>query len=294
MKKFFLLAIVGILIYCSGGDVKDIYRSLPDQVLDWKAEAEDAVYDRATLFDYMNGGAEVYLAFDFQQVFSRKYVRAENDEIILDIYDMGSPAEAFGVFSCDREDERAGIGQDSEYGFGLLRFWQSRYFVSVIATGDDKAAKPAVLKLGRAAAALLDSPGARPEILTLLPKKDLIKDRISYFHSNVNLNNRFFIASENILNLSRDTDCVFAEYGPGELEDRTKLMIVRYQDEAAAEAAFRSFLSGYMPEATEAGLARMENELWTMAQRSSNYLVMIFDAPDEARAQALYSDIYFE
>ena len=124
MKKILLLLITCVLIYSCGGNVKDIYQSLPDQVLDWEAEAEDAVYDRETLYDYMNGGAEVYLAFDFQQVFVRKFMRTGEDEIILDIYNMGSPAEAFGVFSCDREDEGAGIGQDSEYGFGLLRFWK--------------------------------------------------------------------------------------------------------------------------------------------------------------------------
>jgi len=293
MKKILLLAIVGILIYCSGGDVKDIYQSLPDQVMDWKAEGEDAVYDRDTLFDYMNGGAEVYLAFDFKQVFSRKFKRAEDDEIILDIYDMGSPAEAFGVFSCDREDEGAGIGQDSEYGFGLLRFWQGRYFVSVIATGDDLAAKPAVLELGKAAAVLLGPEGARPEMLGMLPEEDLIKDRISFFHSNVNLNNRFFIASENILNLERSTDCLFAEYGAGE-QNTVKLMIVHYLDEAAAEAAGVSFLAGYMPEASDAGLAQMENELWTMIKRSGNNLVIVFDAPEKTRAQELFEAINFE
>jgi len=273
--------------------VKDIYQSLPDQVLDWQAEAEDAVYDRETLYDYMDGGAEVYLAFDFQQVFVRRFKRTGEDEIILDIYDMGSPAEAFGVFSCDREDEEAGVGQDSEYGFGLLRFWKGRYFVSVIAAGDDQVAKPAILELGKSVAELLGPKGAKPEMLKLLPDKDLIKDRISFFHSNVNLNNRFFIASDNILNLDRSTDCVFAEYGVGE-EEPVKLMIIRYPDKAVAGRAQASFRSGYMPEAKDTGLAEMENRLWTMVKQRENIVVIIFDAPDTARAQELFLEIHFE
>jgi hypothetical protein len=273
--------------------VKDIYQSLPDQVLDWKAEAEDAVYDRETLYDYMDGGAEVYLAFDFQQVFVRKFKRTGEDEIILDIYDMGSPAEAFGVFSCDREDEGAGIGQDSEYGYGLLRFWKGRYFVSVIATGDDQAAKPAIFELGKSVAELLGPEGAIPESLKLLPDKGLIKDRISFFHSNVNLNNRFFIASDNILNLDRSTDCLFAEYEE-KGQEPVKLMIVRYPDKAAAEKALASFRSGYMPEAKDTGLAEMENRLWTMVKQKENFVVIIFDAPDTARAQELFLEIHFE
>ncbi len=293
MKKILLLLMMIVLIYCRGGNVEDIYQSLPDQVLDWKAEGEDSVYNRETLYDYMNGGAEVYLAFDFQQVFVRKFKRTGEDEITLDIYDMGSPAEAFGVFSCDREDEGAGIGQDSEYGFGLLRFWKGRYFVSVIAAGDDQAAKPAIYELGKSAAELLGPEGAKPEMLKFLPDKGLIKDRTSYFHSNVNLNNRFFIASDNILNLNRSTDCVFAEYKRGE-QELVKLLIVRYPDEAAAETAHESFCSGYMPEATETGLAQMENQSWTIVKQRETIVVIIFDAPDNARAQELFLEIHFE
>lgn len=293
MKKNLLLLIICVLIYSCGGNVKDIYQALPDQVLDWKAEAEDVVYDRETLYDYMNGGAEVYLAFDFQQVFVRKFKRSGEDEIILDIYDMGSPAEAFGVFSCDREDEGAGIGQDSEYGFGLLRFWKGRYFVSVIATGDDQAAKPAIFKLGKSVAGWLGPKGKKPEMLKLLPDKGLLKDRISFFHSNVNLNNRFFIASDNILNLDRSTDCAFAEYEE-KGQEPVILMIVRYPDKAAADKANASFRLGYMPEAKDTGLAEMENRLWTMVKQKENIVAIIFEAPDTARAQELFLEINFE
>ena len=102
------------------------------------------VYGRDKLFDYMDGGAEVYLAFDFREVFVRKYADAAGNEIALDIYDMGSSREAFGIFSFDRQDPEAGIGQDSEYGLGLLKFRQGRYFVSITVSGDEKAAEKAI------------------------------------------------------------------------------------------------------------------------------------------------------
>ena len=102
-----------ILIPCPGGPMPDFSRLVPVKVGDWSAAGKDAVYDRKTLYGYMDGGAEVYLAFDFRQVFTRKYAGPDgrNQEISLDIYDMGAPAEAYGIFSCDREDPPAGIGQ---------------------------------------------------------------------------------------------------------------------------------------------------------------------------------------
>jgi len=188
-------------------------RAIPSKVLDWQASGADAVYDRKTIYDYMDGGAEVYLAFDFREVFSRKYKHpSAQDEITLDIFDMGSPEEAYGVFSSDRQDPDAGIGQESEYGPGLLRFWQGRYFVSVTASGDEPSAEKAIHELGKLAAAQLGPAGFYPALLAALPATGLKKNRTSYFHAPVNLNNRFFVASENILNLDRKTDCVLAEY----------------------------------------------------------------------------------
>ena len=121
----------------------------------------------------MDGGAEVYLAFDFREVFVRKYADADGNEIVLDIYDMGSPAEAFGMFSCDRQDPEAGIGQGSEYGPGLLRFWRGRYFVSITVSGNEDKAEKAVLELGKAVAPLLGPDGAPPDMIKLLPAAGL-------------------------------------------------------------------------------------------------------------------------
>lgn len=271
----------------------DIYRSLPDRIQEWKAGEKDVIYDRGNLFDYMNGGAEVYLAFDFRRVLVRKYQRPGGDEMLLDIYEMGSSAEAFGVFSCDREDEEAGIGQGSEYGYGLLRFWKGPYFVTVMTSAEDEEAGQAVLELGREVERLLGPEGPEPEILDVLPQAGLRKNRTSYFHSNIHLNNRFFIASENILELDRETDCVLAEYGPSD-EDPVSLLIVFYPDRQKALDAYRSFIEGFMPEAVETGTIRMENSKWTKAQIAGNTVAVVFDAPTEEFAGQILSGIKTE
>jgi hypothetical protein len=290
-KLFPVLALFFIISF-AGGDVKDMAQSIPKKILDWEATGQDAVYDRKTIYDYMDGGAEVYLAFDFRNVFVRKYKGQARDEIALDIYDMGSPVEAFGIFSCDRQDPEAGIGQESEYGYGLLRFRQGRFFVSITASGDEQRAEKAILELGKAVAPLLGPPGPIPDLLKCLPEHGLKKDRISYFHAAVNLNNRFFVASENILGLGRETDCVFAEYAasPAETGD---LLVVLYPDEDRAQAAYESFLKAYLPMAGLGGVALTENRTWTMAQIHWNYLAVVFEAPSKEYLEVLHSAIKF-
>jgi hypothetical protein len=268
----------------------DFSRLVPTRIGGWSAAGKDAVYDRKTLYDYMDGGAEVYLAFDFRQVFVRKYAGPGGKEISLDIYDMGTPAEAYGIFSCDREDPDAGIGQDSSYGYGLLRLRQGPYFAVVMSPDEGKDIDTAVLAIGKAVLPHLGPAGPNPPLLDLLPKEGLKSGRTSYFHSEINLNNRFFIASENILGLEKGTDCVFAEYGP-EKESDGSLLIVAYPDWPKAETAFRSFLAGYMPEGKETGIARTESGRWTLARIRERYVAIVFDAPTRERAEALQSAI---
>jgi hypothetical protein len=271
----------------AGGNVKDFAPQIPKQVIDWRASGEDTVYDRKTLYDYMDGGAEVYLAYDFREVFVRKYADAEENELNLDIYDMGSPAEAFGIFSTDREDPPAGIGQGSEYGPGLLRFWRGRYFVSITVSGDEEKAEAAVLALGKAVAPLLGPDGDPPDLLKSLPSSGLIKEKTSYFHDAVHLSNRYFVSSENILNLDAETECVFAEYDGGEAGSGKLLLINYHPDARKAEAAAVLFRKSLLPGADADGAARTPDGKWTMLKSGRGVLAVVFEASSKEYAGRL-------
>jgi hypothetical protein len=293
MRKYrrFVFAglLLGIFIH-AGGNVKDWASSIPDKILGWKSSGKDMVYGRDKLFDYMDGGAEVYLAFDFREVFVRKYADAAGNEIALDIYDMGSSREAFGIFSFDRQDPEAGIGQDSEYGLGLLKFRQGRYFVSITVSGDEKAAEKAVLELGKAVAPKLGPPGEPPDLLKSLPTAGLKKNRMGYFHDAVHLSNRYFVSAENILGLDAATECVLGEYaaGPGE---SGVLLVVRYPAAVRADAAGRSFRKAYLPEADASGAARTEKKNWVMVRVKGDLLAVVFESPSKEYAAALLSAV---
>ncbi len=272
--------------------MEDLGRSIPRTIGAWQASGNDQLYDRTTIYDYMDGGAEVYLAFDFRQVWVRKYSGPGAGEISLDVFDMGSSEEAYGTLSCDREDPAAGIGQDSTYGFGLLRFRQGRFFVSVMTVDENESSGRAVLEVGRVVAKALGPPGRGPDMIDFLPRAALRPERTSYFHANVSLNNRYFIASENILDLDRTTDCVFAEYDAGS-DKPAGLLIVRYPGAGRAEAARRSFLASYAPEAGPEGLARTENRKWVSAVLHDRLLIIVFESPSEDWARKLVSSVKF-
>ena len=283
-----------LLAECAGEKVHNVdtlLRSLPTQVLDWKTTGPDATYNRRTLFQYIDGGAELYLTYKFQKAHVRRYAKAGDpqSEITLDIYDMGTSDEAFGIFSAEREDESVGIGQDSEYGGGLLRFWKGQYFVAIVVMGEAEAAKPAMMEMARAAEAAIPITGNKPALLRRLPIVGLVEREVRYFHSVNVLNNHYFIASENILNLGSDTQCILAKYNRD--NESSFLLLVQYPGEKHAKDAFARFLGAYMPKASATGYAQMENKKWAMAKIDKSMVAFVFDSPSKEKAEQLLAEI---
>ena len=57
-----------------------------------------------TLFDFIDGGAEVYRSFNVQRVVSRRYGRTGAPDLMADLFDMGSSRDAFGAYHHDIRD----------------------------------------------------------------------------------------------------------------------------------------------------------------------------------------------
>lgn len=268
--------------------MKEPYDSIPTQVRDWSVVEEDRFYDKATLAD---DGSELYLTFDLQEAFVRRYTNVDDPdvEIALDVYDMGTSEEAFGIFSCERVDQDIGIGQGSEYGGGVLRFWKDRYFVSVVSLGDEEYAEPAMMDIARGVAEAISGEGARPNLVSRLPNEGLIESDLRYFHTMQCLNDYYFLAGENILALDNETNCVL---GPYEIEGEDGvLLLVEYDNEQMARAALKSFLSAHLPEAEQPGIARMRNGRWTHAKSEGQFVLAVFDAPNLEWSTKLISEV---
>ena len=271
-----------LIIASRGGPMNAEAQSMPIKIGEWKADGKDQVFDRETIFKYIDGGAELYLAFDFRQVLSRKFTGPGNSEIVLDIYDMGTAADAFGLFTSEREDEDVNIGQGSEFGGGLLRFWKGCKFVSILNYGSGENADQAVIELGKAVDRALPATGSEPDLLKCLPQQNLDKKKTRFFHNSLLLDKHYFVANENILNLGPKTDCVLAEY-PSNGEDFLVLLVIRYANHTQAKVAYDNFNNIYMPQAKN-GLAQMENKKWTMAILDRNLVRIVFEAPDKQKA----------
>jgi len=269
--------------------IADLSSLAPDSVDRWMEEAgSDAVYDRETIFDYMNGAGEVYLSFSYREMFVRRYAGPTGEELTLEIYDMGSSSDAFGIFSRARQEDDIGIGQGSEYRSGYLNFWKGRFFITAYTYDENEDSRAALLALGRSIASAIPETGPPPEIVDCLPTGDLLPNTIRYFHLHTDLNRHYFVADENILDLDPEVDAVIASYERE--DDYSYLLIVAYPSEERAQTAHRTFADIYMPEAAATGVTQIEDGSWTAAIRTGMSVAVVFDASTADRARQLLAD----
>ncbi len=261
--------------------------SLPAEAAGWKWDGKEMKYDSKSVFKYMDGAAELYLAYGFQNLRVRRFEKPNQPPMTLELYDMASSENAYGVFSFERQDETVGIGQGSEFGGGLLRFWKGRYFASIYADGEGAEVEAAILALGRITAESIRASGPEPKLVDFIPGKDLgLVDRsVRYLKSHVLLNQRFFIAHQNILNLSRETGVVLAQYVRG--KEKIHLLLIQYPNSKQAGEAYQAFMKAYLPDAAGKDRLRTEDQKWTIARQRNEFVLVIFGSSTEADAETL-------
>jgi hypothetical protein len=93
------------------------------------------VYNRANLFDYMNGEAEAYLPFGFHLLYVSIYRAEKTDSrMVLEIYDMSTLDGAAGIlkeYASGGGSSLAGIGEGAWVDKGIVLFRQGKYFVRI-------------------------------------------------------------------------------------------------------------------------------------------------------------------
>jgi hypothetical protein len=93
------------------------------------------VYNRANLFDYMNGEAEAYLPLGFHLLYVSIYRTEKTDSrMVLEIYNMSTFDGAAGIlknYSSEGGSSLAGIGDGAWADKGIVLFRQGKYFVRI-------------------------------------------------------------------------------------------------------------------------------------------------------------------
>jgi hypothetical protein len=135
---FFLLV---ALSYVNGQDKNNIAKILPEDgyFKNWRVKDSIRTFTGEDLFSYIDGGADIYLEYGFNQVVSCKYRNLQATDIHVEVYKMTSDTAAFGIFTINS----SGKGQPIDLGNKAyvydyyLDFLKGPYFVRCTSSKKD-------------------------------------------------------------------------------------------------------------------------------------------------------------
>jgi hypothetical protein len=285
------LVIAGLLppLAAAVDNAADLGRFLPGEIAGWKPAGEDRAFTRETIFEYMDGAGEIYLAYGFRRLLVREYADPSGSSLAVEIYDMSHAADAYGIYASDPDGESVPVGQEALYGGGLLRFWKGPYFVRLLAEKETGETRGILTDLGLRISAAMPREGAKPQILACLPRERMDKGSVRYFHKQVSLNNHYYLADENVLFLDEGTEVALAKYKEG--WGKAMLLVCRYRTPADARRAYLNFGRAYFSVRINptggAVIEKIENGEFAAARLAGACVVLVFESPDRGSCEAL-------
>lgn len=147
----------------------------------WVLVEGPRVFTKANLFEHINGQAELFFKYGFQKCTFVVYEdrKSSENQIDVDIYDMGNVLQSFGVFSRLRSDgPPGGFGLDSCQDARSILFYKGKYLIMLYATTEN----PSVLKqLAMDIESKISDPSPPPMEIGFFPKSGLRPGSVQFF-----------------------------------------------------------------------------------------------------------------
>jgi hypothetical protein len=161
----------------------------------WKQDGKTQVFSPKTLYEYINGAADLYLAYEFQDLQVAEYKGEKKAGVTVEVYRHKDPTQAFGIYSQERlaNAKFLDIGAQGYHEPNVLNFLTGPYYVKIngFNTGEDD--EKVLMPFAKKVEAILGEKTTLPRILSSFPgegkkknsEKFISKNFLgySYFHS---------------------------------------------------------------------------------------------------------------
>lgn len=196
LRKALGLTVIGILLACVGAGAADPDGPLPpsEAVAGWALAGEPRTFTPGNLYEYINGAADLFLAYGFCSLAAGSYLPGGDEarSITVDVYDMGEPLHAYGIWASERPEDLAPVaGLPGSYQVeGLIAFRRGAHYVKVSAL--DQADMEVARALARLTAERLSGCSELPTEFRRLPAQGRLAESERYVRKDA-LGHRFLV-----------------------------------------------------------------------------------------------------
>jgi hypothetical protein len=215
-RRFLALVALAVALSCGGGPRGFL------AIAGWTPQGEPATYDAAGLWELINGAADTFLSYGFEEVTVQNY--GTGDVIVsISVYDMGRRLNAFGIYRTEAPAGEAALPVGTEavvsppYQCLLLK---DRYYVKVEAY-EGEIDQPTGESLVAAIADALPGEAALPPEFEALPTAGMVPGSSQY-------------TREALFGLAELNECVHAAY-TDDAGDEYQAFVVLETAEVTAE-----------------------------------------------------------
>ncbi len=203
----------------------DTFLPAGSSISGWDAPDAVLTYGRDNLYNLVDGQADAFFAYGFEQVAVQSYQNAAGARLHVEIWQLANPADAYGLFHSGMAGQPASIGVEGDSDPGRrLAFWQQRYFISATAT--EAIPDETLWTFAKEIAKRLPPGGEPPAIVKRLPAEGLVEGSALFFHEEISIQMEIWLGGENILGLSHATNGVVARYAWG--DQKARLLLIEY------------------------------------------------------------------
>jgi hypothetical protein len=212
----------------------------------WKKSAPARFFKKADLFNHINGAAELFLEFGFEDLAVQRYMR-DKEEISLELYRMENPTAALGIylFKCGKEMPGPGIPARNSSDPYQIAIVKGSYFLHVNNPSGSRDLLPVMNAL--TLSVLKEIPPGEPvSLLGLLPARDLLPGSRLIIRGPYALQKLYFFGEGDILELKGRTFAIAGDYKHAAADPYT-LILIPFADKTAAESAYRNLIADLDP-----------------------------------------------
>ncbi|MEE8576578.1 MAG: DUF6599 family protein [candidate division Zixibacteria bacterium] len=151
-------------------------RFLPEQFADGSIvrSSEVRLFVGDSLWEYINGGAEVYHMYQFVDV-ATAYYKKDETEIVADIYRFEDADRAFGLYATLRPDEPqiVQLGVEGFTSTGSMSFVRGEYMIKLTGYDETEMTQAMIELMSGAMVNLIPGTTELPAMFALLPEGDV-------------------------------------------------------------------------------------------------------------------------
>lgn len=301
------IVLASVTVWCLGACIvmgcrsrpAGIARLLPSRsALDgWQTGGDPEIYEAQSLYDRIDGGAEIFFEYGFDQAVYQDYEK-DDDYLQVEIYDMVDDTAAFGIYSINRSPraERVAIGGAGQKSGDTVTFWQQQYYVVVRHfAGADTEDGTMVNVAGDISGRIGSDPGNVPAAVPLLPTTGKVEGSETVVRGPIALSQICYLGEEEPLGLARDKEAALARYRLN--GESVHVLVMKYGSEDELDKAFERTATAFgdqfdLVERSETSVTvKNTRGKYHAARKTDNVLTAVFGAQSAEHVGSVFSQI---